>query len=191
MKDGSHKEYIRLFRQTADPEQAAAAIGAIYALCERDFSNYIRKFVPDDETAADLLSDMMVIVLMDVQKVSEKLEPKNWLFGIVRNLIGEYLRSTKRMPTVAIEDLLDMVGGKPADDDLHYNELVQAILEIAEGMSPKRSEVLLMRWLEGLDAKEIAKRNATSPNTVKKQLKEAIRQAGKALKKRWIFNDSK
>lgn len=182
MKEDSKHTYRRLFKQVANPEQEEAAIGAVYALCERDFSPYIRKYVPDD-IVADILSELMVVILLDVQKISEKMQPKDWLFGILRNLLRNYLREVKKMPVEDIELHLDTGGGIPADSELNYRDLEQVIMEIVDDMSPKRAEVFLLRWLKHLSDEEIALQCGKSIHTVKIQLKEATDQVGQILER--------
>lgn len=183
MKENSKHTYRKLFEQVTNPEQEEAAIGAVYMLCERDFAPYIRKHVPDDDTVADILSELMIIVLMDVQSISKKVQPKDWLFGILRNLLRDFLRNVRKMPTEDIELHLDMGGGMPADSELNYRELEHTIMEILDGMPPKRAEVFLLRWFGKFTNEEIALRCGKSVHTVKIQLKEATDEVGQTLER--------
>lgn len=181
MKEDSKHTYRILFEQVTDPEQEEAAIGAVYVLCVRDFSPYIRKFVPDEDTITDILSELMVNVLVDLQKIAQKVQPKDWLFAMLRNLLREYLREVRKMPAEDIELHLDMGGGLPADTGLYYRDLEHTIMEILEAMPPKRAEVFLLRWLKHLTNEEIALLCGKSIHTVKKQLREATDEVGEAL----------
>jgi|GEM_PF-2997405 len=183
MKADSKHTYRRLFEQVVDPEQEEAAIGEVYVLCEQDFSPYIRKYVPDEDTVADILSELMETILLDVSKISQKIQPKDWLFGILRNLLRNYLREVKKMPIEDIELHLDMGGGIPADAELNYRDLEQVIIKIIADMSPKRAEVFLLRWEQDLSNEEIATRCGKSIHTVKIQLKEAIDEVGQTLER--------
>lgn len=189
MNEDSKHTYRRLFEQVTDLEHEEAAIGAVYVLCARDFSPYIRKFAQDEDTVADILSELMVIILLDAQHISKKTQPKDWIFGILRNLLRDYLRNVRKMPTEDIELHLDMGGGMPADSALNYRELEHTIMEILEGMPSKRAEVFLLRWLKGLTKQEIALRCGKSIHTVKKQLREATDEVGETLERlgfKWI-----
>lgn len=193
MEKGSDQAYVELFKRMGDPAQTAAALADLYILCRKDFMKYIRAAVRDDEAVKDIFEDLMVEVCQAPRKVAEAENPRQWMKGMVRNLIRRYFRTVGNMPTfVDIDGYLDLVGYMTADERQLYKELVGLMADIVAGLPPKRREVFLLHWDEGLSAEEMAKRLVKSEHTVRKQLAKAIREVGKKLEKQWgveLFRD--
>jgi len=186
MERGSDRAYRELFKRIGDPAQTGAALADLFNLCRKDFMKYIRAAVRDDEAVKDIFEDLMVEVCLAPQRVVVKDDPKSWMTAMVRNLIRRYFRTVKNMPTyVDLDEYIGLVGYMSAEERQLYLELEGLITDIAAGLTPKRREVFLLHWHEGLPLDGIARRLGRSRHTVKKQLAKAIKEVGKAVEQQW------
>lgn len=185
MDTGSHQDYTPLFRRLGDPAHTEAALREIYALFHTDLTRYITRFIPDDvEQVKDLVHEVLIEICEKPERLTDRENPKQWMLGIARNKIREYLRDKGRLPTEPLDGHVDLVSDLLADGDLEYGELRRLVLEIAEWLTPKEREVFMCRWEEELPNAEIAARLGKSRQTVKNQLSTAITKIGKELARR-------
>jgi RNA polymerase sigma-70 factor (ECF subfamily) len=81
-----------------------------------------------------------------------------WLFRIAHNHLHNYYRGRRRggtLPLEAVPDMPDM--GPGLDFALTRREQAAQLRELINGLSPRRREVILLRFFGGLRNREIAK----------------------------------
>ena len=102
--------------------------------------------------AEDLTQEVMLAVFRQSGALRDKRLFRPWLFKIARNALLQHLRREgRRVPTTELNQRLHDAGG-PADDLMvrsHFEEWM-AYLE------PDERQVLMLRYVEGLEYHEIA-----------------------------------
>jgi RNA polymerase sigma-70 factor (ECF subfamily) len=151
-----------------------------------------RRFLRNEEDARDALQDAFVSAFRSLDRFEASSRLSTWLHRIVVNSCLMKLRSRRRHPEDAIEDLLPkfLEDGHAAVPSVPWRGSVEELLEIGETRALVRAAidrlpdsyrtVLLLRDIEELDTEETARLLGVSGNAVKVRLHRA-RQALREL----------
>jgi len=151
-----------------------------------------RAMLGDEEDARDAVQEAFLSAYKALDRFSGRSTLSTWLHRIVINAALMKLRSRKRRPEVAIEDLLpefDREGQRvgvestweeTAEDLAEREELRELVRHRIERLPDPYRTVLLLRDIEGLDTQETARLTGVSADLVKVRLHRA-RQALRTL----------
>src|SRR5215470_2178138 len=79
-------------------------------------SQFIRRRVPDETVAEDLLQDVFLKIHLHMDTLKDVKRLESWIYQITRNAIIDYYRSTRPVVTLDSADVLDLPEELPADD---------------------------------------------------------------------------
>lgn len=148
--------------------------------------NFIRKRVPNEADAEDLLQD----VFYEVVEAYRLMEPVQrwsaWMFKVARNRIIDFFR-TRRLETSAsdpvavsdegeellLEDVLPSPDAGPAEAYARA-VLLHELEEALDGLPEAQREVFIAHELEGASFKEIAARTGVGVNTLLSRKRYAV-----------------
>ncbi|MFH0950983.1 MAG: sigma-70 family RNA polymerase sigma factor [bacterium] len=158
---------------------------------EAKLTNYIRKITNlDAEDVADVLQDVFIKVYKNLNSFDPGLKFSSWIYRITHNqVISNYRKNTARPQTVPIEidDTIihnlasDLDTSQAVDEDL----LRQNINAVLEKLDIKYREVLVLKFLEDKDYKEISdilKKPAGTVGTLINRAKAKFRKELQASK---------
>jgi RNA polymerase sigma factor (sigma-70 family) len=148
--------------------------------------NFIRKRVPNEADAEDLLQD----VFYEVVEAYRLMEPVQrwsaWMFKVARNRIIDLLRKKKFEPSgsdpvavsdegeeLLLEDVLPSPDAGPAEvyaQTVFLHELEEALGELPR----EQRDVFIAHELEGTSFKEIAARTGVGVNTLLSRKRYAV-----------------
>ncbi len=147
--------------------------------------NFIRRRVPDEADAEDLLQDVFSRLveanrlLMPIEHVT------GWLFRVARNRITDFLRRRRLEPfreaelteadgeRLALEDLLPSPDAGP--EALYLRKLFLEELELALDELPgEQREVFVAHELEGRSFKELSAESGVGVNTLLARKRYAV-----------------
>jgi len=170
---GDHAAYERLVREQS-PRLLATA----------------RRFLRTEEDAQDAVQEAFLAGFKAIEHFSGQSKLSTWLHRIVVNVALMKLRSRKRRPEDAIEDMLphfDETGHWAEDtsaqlpgEQLERRETRQLVRRCIDQLPASYREVLLLRDIEDLDTDEVAELLRITPNATKIRLHRA-RQALRTL----------
>lgn len=147
---------------------------------------FIRKRVPAEEDAEDLVQDVMIQFLqaMDLQERIEQVS--GWMYKVARNKIINWYR--KKRPEnfsnhfiveeledgpLYLEELLQDTNALP--DEIYSQSLIWPALEAAlEELPPEQRQVFLLHEIEGMSFTEIADLTGVGVNTLLSRKRYAI-----------------
>lgn len=148
--------------------------------------NFIRKRVPDEADADDILQDVFW-QLTEAYRGLETIElVASWLFRVARNKIVDSYR--KRRPqttfrngteveegaTLGLEDLLPDLTQSP--EELYMRDVIWSAIEIAvEELPPPQREVFVWHEFEGMSFREISKLTGATENALRLRKLYAMR----------------
>jgi RNA polymerase sigma-70 factor (ECF subfamily) len=146
-----------------------------------------RRLLGRDEDAQDALQDAMLSAYRALKTFRGDCQLSTWLHRIVVNAALMRMRSKRRAPEVAIDDLLPVFQAdghhaatfRPWTDverALSVKETRAAVRAAIDRLPPTYRTVLLLRDIEELDTAEVAKALGVTTNAVKVRLHRA-RQA--------------
>ena len=133
---------------------------------------YVAYHVPNPADAEDVVSE----VFQKAMKRMGQMRGESfaaWLFGIARNAIADFYRRNGR----AVEALDDELhSNEPAPDTLVIaSETRGELLRLIGALSPRRQEIITLKFFGGLRNQEIAAVLALDERSVASHLSRALR----------------
>jgi len=105
--------------------------------------------------------------------------PKQYAVQTARAIVIDYVRHS-RVVSIAYSGSLEMlavpVGEVSAEERLEFQAEVAAVADAVAQLPDRCRETLLMRRIEGLSQKEVAKRLNVSEKSVERYMTDAVRQ---------------
>jgi RNA polymerase sigma-70 factor (ECF subfamily) len=157
MNQDLQKTYLEAYEAYAD---------AIYRHC------YFRVF--SKERAEELAQDTFLKTWEYLAAGKEVQNLRAFLYQVATNLIIDYTRKKKEQ---SLDALLEDDGFEPASDEhkkMERSAAAKEVLSIIHELEPADREVLVMRYVDDLDPKEIAHILKTSPNTISVRIHRAM-----------------
>lgn len=136
------------------------------------------------EDANDILQEVFIKVYKNLNGYDANLKFSSWIYRIAHNETITFLRKINRRPTTYNFDI-DAVQVKSIKEDLNIEKeidkkiLSEDIAKVISLLSPKHKEVLLLRYIEDKDYKEISdilKKPAGTVATLLRQAKEEFKK---------------
>jgi len=154
--------------------------------------NFIRKRVPNEADAEDLLQEVFY-ELVEANRLLMPIEyVTGWLFQVARNRITDLFRKKKPQnftdaaamdedgELMQVEDLLPSPDAGP--DALYLRHLLLDELEVALGELPdEQREVFIAHELEGRSFKELSAESGVNVNTLLSRKRYAVLQLRQRL----------
>ena len=146
--------------------------------CELRLGRFLAQMVGDRALAEDLMQDSFAEAFRCREQLAGVENPEAWLFGIARNRALAALRRRRRF-RAAFERLVPRSEPRERDDLelLAVRDLLQRTL------NPDDRALLILRYLHGFDAGELAAMTGRTPEAVRQRLARArarvIRAAGR------------
>ncbi len=166
----------------AQARRAAAgdrdAFGLLYARYRDELFAYVRRHLPSEEDAEDIVSHAFYKALRSLPHRKPDRSPFNvWLFHLTRNLITDFHRTRREWPS------LD--GLEPAGHSLEAQVLDRYLaspLEVALGtLTTKQRWVIRLHTIDGLGYDEVAARLGISEGAARALHMRAVRAMREAL----------
>ena len=151
---------------------------------EKQLLYYIRRISGLNlQDAEDLLQEVFVKTYYNLNGFDPKLKFSSWIYRIAHNQVVSEIRKIKARPLYYYEeqDLINIVNSLEVDNSVDKNILKDEIQGFLANLDKKYREVLVLKYLEEKDYKEISDilkkpigTVGTLMNRAKKKLKEEI-----------------
>ncbi|MEM7409460.1 MAG: RNA polymerase sigma factor [Myxococcota bacterium] len=163
----------------ASAAPAAAALATPEALAEAATAYRSRllaaadRLVRDPDEAEDVVQEAVLAALRSLHRFRGDSQLSSWLYRITVNCALMRLRSRRRRPTVALDEVSNGEAEWPdanlpaADERLWQRERLHAVRDSMESLSDVQREALLLRGVQELPVGEVAKRLGRTPNAAK------------------------
>lgn len=159
------KDEDRLIQRakTGDP----TAFAELYDRYQPAIYRYIFYRVGDIATAEDLTGEVFVRLVEKIHRFTYRGRPLlAWLYTIARNLVTDYHRHARRSLPLTLDDRLvgDVIDPEQTiEDRLTQHSLAVAVARLTED----QRQVILMKFVEGLDNEAVARTLSKSVGAVK------------------------
>ncbi|MFH0989497.1 MAG: RNA polymerase sigma-70 factor [bacterium] len=148
---------------------------------------FAARYVRDPGAAENIVQEFFV-KLWDVrQSLQITSNLKSYLYTSVKNSCLNYLKHQSFFTSLEFEeDRVDTTNPQP-DTQLERNELAEALEKAIKKLPPKCRQIFSMAKYDNLSYQEIAEIEKVSINTVKTQLKRAIKSLSKSLQHLYLI----
>lgn len=146
----------------------AAAIEELFRSCERRLGTFLAQMVGSRALAEDLLQDTFHDAFRRRDSLGDIENPEAWLFGIARNHALEALRRRRRYFR-ALERLVQRPEPQERDD----LELLALRDLLDRHLAPDDRALLILRYLHGFEATELAVMSGRTPEAIRQRLSRA------------------
>ena len=158
---------------------------AFTALYERTFADVYRYLyrgvIGNRSLAEDLTQETFAAVVTAAREGRSEVQSLPWMLGIARHkLIDHYRRAENEQRSLASM----WSGAGEADDafdELEFERPAQ-VVELLRNLSPRHRLVLILRYLDDLPVREVARSIGASVPAAESQLIRARRQLARAYK---------
>lgn len=172
----------------------SAAFETLLQRYERAIYNFVLRSVRDRDRARDLTQDVFLKVVQRSEQFRGQSKFSTWLYTIARNVCIDHgrkmvFRRHKSLDEPLRDDegggssLLDRVEGRDlgAEREAIGQDIQARIAAAVEELPDDQKEVFLMRQVQHLPFKEIAKIVGVPENTVKSRMRYALERLQAAL----------
>lgn len=145
-------------------EKKRRKIAKMYNQYANDIYRYLYANGGNKELAEDLMADTFMRAINNLDKFDFK-QPRAWLYTIARNLLRDHW---KKKSSLNLDEELEIVD--PSDG---IEQIVEKVLtadrlkQTMDKLPAKERDVVALRFLQNLSAKEVAKIVGTSPENVR------------------------
>jgi RNA polymerase sigma-70 factor (ECF subfamily) len=152
---------------------------ALRALHERFYemvARYIQFKVGDIQTVEDLSGEVFVRILEGLKRgQSWQDSPQGWVMGIARHVVADFYRKRERVAEVQLSESLPSSKEADPSQQAIINERKSRLREAIEQLNEEQREVILLRFMEGLNIEGVAKAINKTPGAVKALQYRAVR----------------
>jgi RNA polymerase sigma-70 factor (ECF subfamily) len=143
----------------------------------------INKYVHDREDVKDILQELVVKIYFSLPKYNIKYKFKNWVYKIVLNYVIDFIRKkdTNCVFFDITEQQMFVDQDNNPEEDLVIKEKLQKVLQCIKKLKQKYKEVILLKYIEGLDINQIAEVLNTTVANVKVRLHRAMKMIKKEI----------
>ena len=132
---------------------------------EGKLSRYIRRFAyVDTQTVEDILQEVFIKIYKNLNDFDLDLSFSSWAYRITHNEAINYLKKLDRQKSIPLEsddeDVVSLIRILESDVDivkeLSKKELQKKVQEVLSMLSPDFREILILKFLEEKEYKEIS-----------------------------------
>jgi RNA polymerase sigma-70 factor (ECF subfamily) len=132
---------------------------------------FIRKRVPDDATAEDLLQEVFLKIHQHLETLKDIKKLESWMYQLTRNVIIDSYRSTRATTTLDVPEVLRLPAALPDDDVV--SELFPCVQTMMRSLPEHDRQALVLTEYQGLTQKELAERLGLSFSGAKSRVQRA------------------
>ena len=158
--------------------------GTLMERYEKKLSRYGSKFLSSPDNIQDIVQDVFISAFQNIRNFDASRRFSPWIYRIAHNAYVNALKKNTHLPITLFDfDALvsHTIYEDPVEIEREQKQMKVMLEESMEKIPPKYKEVLLLRYYEDLDYKEMAEVLELPLGTVGIRLK----RARETLKKVW------
>ncbi|WPP50915.1 RNA polymerase sigma factor [Catalinimonas niigatensis] len=148
---------------------------------ERKILKKCKSYVKQDEASEDLMQEVMIKLFLRIKDFRSEAKFSTWLFTIIHSTCIDYLRKHKKnVHSIITEKLSDEVAEIVDTEEEVTEAMSEKILEeLLNHMTPEEKMLLLLKYKEKHQIKDIQLTLNLSESAVKMRLKRAKEKINK------------
>lgn len=165
------------------------AFDDVYRYYSRPLQHFARSYVHRQTLAEEIVSDSMLKLWDNRQRIRTEKQIKAFLYIATRNACIDSLRSRRAISIQDLpEDMHDLTGQEPeVYNRILYVELLQQVEEAMDRLPPSQQAVFRKSFLEDKTTDEIANETGMSESSIFTQKSKALTTLRKLLKNNFLF----
>jgi len=180
MLEKSEKEIRELVKKAKKGE--AEAFGLIYDQYLERIYRFIYLKVSNREEAEDLSQQVFLKAWEAIYRFEDEGLPfTSWLYRIARNLVIDFYRTKKQ--NIALEENIAIEAVKNSEEKILENDEKEELIRALKELTEEQKDVIILRFIEGLSYKEIAKITKKNQPALRILQYRALNKLRKILKK--------
>ena len=142
---------------------------ALYAANVKDLLSYALRRSANTHDAVESLSETMVVAWRRIDDVPDGIEARLWLFGVMRNVMNNSRRSSRRQKRL-IEKVSSLLEADLQDETRRPDSRTSRVHEALKQLRPIEAEVIRLSVWEELTSSQISTLLQIPPETVRTHL---------------------
>lgn len=156
----------------------AEAMGELVLIWQKPLYYYVRRLVPDEEEALDVMQDVWVLVIRRFRQLRNPAAFPAWLFKIARSVAYGRLRKSRSQQMVTVDD-------PPSQEEDNGDPLARFTAERVHRALTKltvaQRDCITLHFIEGFSLAEVSQIVGAPVGTVKSRLYYAKRALRRVL----------
>lgn len=154
-----------------------SAFSEMYDRYSGALNGVVRRFVPDQDQANDILQDSFVKIWKNIERYdSTKGSFYTWMLNVARNTSIDFLRKSKKELKSEIQDLDSAVGVQSA---VKQNTSTIGLQKLVETLVPEQQVIIEYLYFKGYTQQEVSDELDLPLGTVKTRTRLAMRELRK------------
>lgn len=148
---------------------------------EKKILKKCKSYIKQEDASEDLMQEVMIKLFLRIKDFRSEAKFSTWLFTIIHSTCIDYLRKHKKnVHGVITEKLIEEVGEIVDTDEEVTGAMSEKILEeLLNQMTPEEKMLLLLKYKEKHQIKDIQQTLNLSESAVKMRLKRAKEKINK------------
>ncbi len=160
-----------------------AALQLLHQRYYESVARYIQFKVGNRQTVEDLSGEVFVRVIEGLRKGHAwRDSPHGWIMGIARHLVTDYYRKRERLTEVKLTEGLAQIEENSPFHQVMINERKQHLMQAINQLTDEQRDVILMRFIEGINIQGVAKAMNKTPGAIKGLQYRAMRALAEIMK---------
>ena len=132
-------------------------VAGIYKQFHSELLNYIKSKIRSHEDAEDILQNVFIKISSNLDKLTEDVKLKNWIFTITRNAIIDYYRINASKKKLGVnEEITDDI---PEHEDSDSTKGLDQCMSSMIGLLPDEyREIIVESEIKGVKQKDLAEK---------------------------------
>ena len=130
-------------------------VTTIYKQFHSDLLGYVKSKVRSREDAEDILQNVFIKISSNIDKLTEDVKLKNWIFTITRNAIIDYYRVNATKKKVAVPEEIDE-NILESDDPDPTKGLDQCMNSMIRLLPEEYRDIIIDSEIKGIKQKDLA-----------------------------------
>jgi RNA polymerase sigma-70 factor, ECF subfamily len=175
---GPDADEVRLVQQAKAGD--AAAFGKLYDGCIDKVYRYVFFRVSDPQTAEDLTSEVFLKAWENFGRYEPHSSFVAWLYTIARNTVIDHYRTHKQ--AVSLDEIAASVGrADPGTERIELQDDVKEMQASLQYLTEEQREVLVLKFIAGLDTAEIARRLRRTEGAIRALQMRGLQALGRRM----------
>ena len=157
-------------------------VGAIYKQFHRELLGYLKSKIRSNEDAEDILQNVFIKISSNIDKLTEEVRLKNWIFTITKNAVIDYYRVNANKKKIAVTEAIDENVFETDDPDTTKG-LDQCVGNMISLLPEEYRDIITDSEINGIKQKDLADKYGIAYSSMRSKV-----QRGRERLKQLFYN---